>query len=403
MGDILEEINKKTGRNDTTIAQAIANLDLGFIYRLTGYSAIRRVADYLYECWYDRIDYGMAFDYFKKDLVDFPIGGCSAVRKDNLVGRNFDWFYNKEAEFVVHTPAIGNRYASYGVACGADIFEEDAKAYKADKAYAILPFLLLDGVNSEGVFAEINVVPADEGSNVAYPAQESQVDLNAIMLVRYILDNFGSATDAVNFIKNHATVYFPKKLLNMHYKLHAMVCDGTDTFVLEFVDGETVIIEPDLPAITNFEINGVIFEQDNTVYTPETQDEDHDAIRTNGIHKYGSGLERWNIIAEKYSDLDEQSIEDLMENDLKYTSAYPTSSSPADPLWYTEFVGGDLTCASDPEDYTDILSKAGEEYTNRSRETATTWQTCHSAIYDISTKIIKLVPQESGVSYTFGM
>lgn len=389
---ILSELNKKTGRKDRNIAQAIANLDWDKqLARLSGYSTCRKLKDYLYECWYDRIDYSMAFEFFEK-VSDIPHGACSAVRSGNVIARSFDFFYNNEAEFIIHTPAIGNHYASVGVATGADILEKDAAKFKADAKYAILPFMLVDGVNSQGVFAEINVVPKEDGSDVTVPEEDTLVNLNGLMLVRYILDNFDNATDAVEFIRDHASVYFPKKLHAMGYGLHVMVCDSTSSYILEFADNRNIIVEPEIPISTNFPLHDVIFNDDGTVYTPATQDEEHDAIKTNGIHKYGSGLERWNLIVEQYSSLeDESDMLSLLEL-LHYSRAYPTSDNPAS--WYTEFVGGALTCASPVDDFDYILEKAGEEYTNRSRNTGITWHSVHSAVYNLTVKGMIIVSQE---------
>lgn len=393
---ILSELNKKTGRKDKTIAQAISNMNWDKqLARLAGYSTCRKLKNYLYECWYDRIDYGTAFEFFEH-ASDIDIrGACSAVRNGYFVGRSFDFFYNNEAEFVMHTPAIGNHYASVGVAAGADIYEKDASKFKPDPKYAILPFMLVDGINSKGVFAEINVVPAEGNGNVTVPDGEALVKLNGLMLVRYILDNFATAQSAVEYIRDHAIVYFPKKLHAMGYELHVFVCDSTDNYLLEFSNNRNIVVEPIIPISTNFKLDGVTLNDDNTVYTPLTQDDTHDAIHTNGIYKYGSGLERWNLIVENYSQLGtEQVMKMLMFDCLAYSSAYPTSLVPATPPWYTEFVGGDLTCASPVENFSDILEKAGTEYANRNRNTGITWHSVHSAVYNLSTKTLTLVSQE---------
>lgn len=402
---ILSELNKKTGRKDRNIAQAIANLNWDKqLARLGGYSTCRKVTDFLYECWYDRIDYSMAFEFFEK-TADLTLGACSAVRNGDLIGRNFDWFYNNEAEFVIHTPAIGNHYASIGMATGADIQERDAAKFVTDEKYAILPFMLVDGVNSEKVFAEINVVPAEETPNVTVPDEEALVELNGLMLVRYILDNFATAQAAVEYIRDHATVYFPKKLHAMGYEVHVMVCDQDYSYILEFSENRNIIVEPTIPISTNFPLHDVEFNEDGTVYTPETQDEEHDAIKTNGIHKYGSGLERWNTIVNAYDSLStEDGMMSLMWDTLRYSSAYPTSLLPADPTWYTEFVGGELTCASPAEDFADILEQAGEAFTNRSRDTGKTWHTAHSAIYNLAEGTLALIAQEDNTNvYDFAV
>lgn len=366
---------------------------------------VEKVDDYAYEAWYGDLDYENAYRYFK-EKGDIPIGGCSAVRNGNFYGRNLDWEYNHQAEFVVHVPKIGNRHASIGVASNiAELTDEFVSSGEYSELYKVLPFNMMDGINDAGVFANVNVVPKEKGDNTyVTPLLDQKVELSAGMLIRYILDNFASATDAVEFIRDHAAIYFPKHIHDRDYELHFIVGDSEDNYVLEFVDGTVSIVEANY--MTNFHLSGTVFNAGGTVYTPETQDASHDAERTNLITPHGAGLERWNLIIDGYSEADNyEGMRDLLDQ-LKYTRSYSTSDDPADPVWYTEFVSKELglTVSSPDADFAEVEAAAGMIFTNRSRDAeglSVTWQTVHSVVYDISGKSAKIIFQESGVEYTF--
>lgn len=387
-----------------------------YVYRTAGYSKLLKVTDYLYECWYNHIDYGIANDYFKQQGY-FPTGACSGIAVRNgegksYLGRNFDWFYNNEAEFVVHVSGIKDndryiRYASSGVSTGLNILKDATENMDPDKTYAILPFVMLDGINEAGVAAEINVVPTytgDKANTIVQPAVSKEISLNVGMIIRYILDNFDDAEKAVTYIRDHAEIYFSQKVHDMGYEVHFLVMDSENRYILEFENDSTVVIDCEelpYPVMTNFHINDVIFNSGNegfAVYSPVHNDGLHNAEVTNHIEPLGSGLERYNILCNEIdrlgTEFDKDDISDVMTKVL-YTKSYPTSPIAADPLWYTEFVMGDITCGSDTSAYSDVLEIAGNEYTNRSRDTGITWQSCHSVVYDLEAKKFYLYAQEN--------
>lgn len=357
------------------------------------YTKLEKIKNYLYEIHYDSLDYESAFDYFKKG-ADISVGGCSVVVKDGLYGRNFDWLYSNQAEFVVRTPQVAGRNQTLGISGGfADLTDDLVLDEKMSDLYKIIPFMLSDGLNNKGVVANINVVPTDKGFNRAIPTGESTVELSALMLVRYVLDYFDSAKTAVEFIQEHMTVYFPDKLHEMGYEAHFMVADADNSYVIEFVDNKAVVIEN--PYLTNFYLDGVEFNEDGKVYTPETQTESDNAVDTNKVTIYGSGLERYNLIVESYEEL--QGIESFREllKKLYYTNAYK------DKEWLTEFVGKDLTVKSEPDMFTDYLEVVVNAYENRKRENPQTWQTVHSCIYDMENLSLSLSTQEESAILTF--
>lgn len=357
--------------------------------------------DYVYEMWYSNLDYDYARNYFK-ERGDFPAAACSSVRNGNIVGRNLDWFYNHQAEFVVHTARIADRNASLGVAGGISEFTgEFVDSGKATLLYKAIPFQMYDGVNEYGVYANINVVPTDKGINVAEPSETMYTELSATMLVRFVLDYFKTAQEAVDYIRKYTRVYFPKKLHDMEYEVHFMVCDLNKSFVVEFEDNHTVVDELDKPIVTNFHLHDVVMNSDGTVYTPETQDAEHNAISTNHITENGSGLERFNLAVSEYDSASTAAGMRALMDDLKYTRAYQSSEDPSDPVWYTEFVGNGRTVITPPSGYASAISEASRMYNERSRDTGLTWQTCHSSVYDLLNKQLHVVFQEDGDEIDF--
>lgn len=366
------------------------------LWRQKGYLSLEKEDDYIYRAQYGALDYENAKRYFQGH-GDFDMAaGCSAFRKDRFVGRKFDWFYNRQASFIISTPGCFGHYAVMGVAGMTELTEEFVQSGAASPLYSILPFCLYDGINEKGVQASILVVPDDKRNEKAYPTGESKDVISAAMLVRYILDNFATAQEAAEYIQQHVTVYFPARLHEMHYEAHYLVCDREESWVIEFENNHTVIQKLETPVLTNFHRIGITENTDGSVYTPATQDAAHDAMRTNGITAHGSGLERYNLIKRHYDDIWADNSEEMwiLLNALDYTRAYSTAPNAADPAWLTEFVDGDLTCASAPADFDDILAAAGQAYQNRSRDDGSTWQSVHSAVYDLDSLTVEFMFQE---------
>lgn len=363
----------------------------------------KKLDDYTYVAYYDAIDYEYANHIFEE--VNLSIGGCSSVRKGNLYGRNFDWTYSNDVTFIVHTPRIADRYEVWGTAGSiSGVTKSFIESGVEDDKYRAIPFYLVDGINEHGLVMNNNVVPLNEGNSSAVPVIESKVTLNAMMVNRYVLDHFKTAAEAVDYIYKYVTIDSYTPLATKNYALHWMIADANKTYIIEIVSNGVVVtdVTDSTPYMTNFTIDGVEFNADNTVYTPYTQDETHDAITTNYVEELGSGLERWNMIADAYSDISSATdMRDLMES-LKYTNAY-TETTPAD-VWYTEFVGiNELNVASDASDFADVLTAARTQYADRSRDTADTWQTVHSVVYNINDLTMEIVTQEGSTEYSFNI
>lgn len=372
------------------------------------FDKITKIHDYLYELTYEkdglrdnRFDYGFASRYFTQRR-DYDLGSCSSVRSGKWYGRNFDWTYDESVEFIIRNKATLKSYPSIGIAGGIP----NIKLNEFDELYLILPFLTRDAMNSQGVVASMNVVPKDESvvTDAFYVGDDHltiKKELCALMLVRFIVDNFSSAKKACEWLNKYALVYFPVSLHQRDYEIHLMVADSQGTYAIEFINGLIKIIDiSNKPFLTNFHIYGVHFNLSGTVKTPKTSDKKRNPVTVNNITPHGSGLERYNYLVRHYNDISNK--EDMLRvlNDLKYTRAYSTSERPSNPYWFSEFVGGVLTLESDLSEYSSIVTAAGDLYLNRERD-GKTWHTVHSSIYDMDSKTLYLRTQEDDTEYEF--
>lgn len=369
-----------------------------FNYTLPGiqprYSNKRKIEDFLYEIQYGNIDY----EYAKQYYLDTQLGGCSAIRKNNEFGRNFDWIYNNDVQFVVHTPTTLSRNAVLGVSSiipgiTKNTVDQDNIIVGGVDMFKLLPFYLVDGINEKGLFVTHNVVPLDnedEPTRAILAKKEERDRIPAPMLVRYILDNFDTADQAIRYIKDYVTIYFTDLMIDTwHYQTHLLIGDNIHTYVVEFIAGELIVHKQNY--ITNFQITGVNFDKDNHVISPYIE---------NGINKYGFGLERWNLLADSKNIKDMHLILDAVKYSLMYNE---------DNFRYSEIV----RYLDDNEDYItvdttpELCSITKEEqielYNERDRDNPQIWITCHSSIYNIKNKQLYIKNQEGVTEYTFSL
>lgn len=328
--------------------------------------------------------------------ADAP-GGCSSFHVGNFVGRNFDWYYDERATFILRCSMPG-KHRSIGVASCSALTNQIAASGHFVPSYDALPWYTLDGINDAGVYASINVVPNDIAGGItdAIPTEEQLVTLDGRQVVRYILDNFATADEAYEQLHKHAKITANHSLSTMKYTLHAMVADVSGTcFVMEIINGSLKRVESDIS--TNFWVYGTTCatERNSTVYTNADSPE-HKATELNGITPMGSGLERWNLIASHLSSGGNDHR--AMLNRILYTHAYDRD---VDNVWCSEFVGsyGDgavitVDTPSDTELMGYVLDGSLELFKHRVRGDHNTWQTLHSSLYNLSDLTLNLVSQE---------
>lgn len=372
--------------------------DKPFNYTIHGmtpkYYNKQKIEDYLYEITYGNIDYEYAYKYFKPNY-----GGCSAIRCGHWFGRNFDWLYNNEVQFVVHTPSSLAHKAVLGVSGiipdieQSNVDQESIVIENVDM-FKLVPFYLLDGINECGLFCTHNVVPLD---NIEFPTQEilakiEEKDKVCIpMLVRFILDKFTTAEEAIDYLINYTTLYFTDEMLSSGYQSHFLLGDANSTYILEFINNDIKVIN--FSYITNFPIYNVQFDTQQLIQYPPTQF---------GMNKYGSGLERWNIISKNYESANSlEGMENLL-NLIKYSNTYSS-----DNFWYSEIVkmtddeGNKITVDTIPDKCRNAKQNMIYLFRIKDRNDPKVWITCHSCVYNTKDKSLYIHNQEGETKYKF--
>lgn len=360
---------------------------------------------YLYYAEYDNLDYDEGEEYFLHKYN--PVGACSSCRNGNYYGRNYDWYYDDTATFVVHRKATQNKYASIGIVSTLLTTDEIESGLPNEK-YKYLPFQALDGINEAGVVCNINVVEDAGLKGETTGTNPGKRTIPMICLARRILDECGTAQEAIEKIQNEWNIVAPHisdgQGGTVLMELHFMIADPEHTYVVEFIHNEPVITEQNI--MTNFYLS----EFDGNTATAFYKSDEYNPLSTT-LTPHSMGLERYDIIANGLDDV--ESAEDMLDlmAAAKYTTCYNLDS---DPFWYSEFCGetatfGDLNIDSLPEDFYNpstgvdsVVEYAINKYLSRKRENKhDAWQTVHNSVYDIENKKLYLRVQEEDKVYTF--
>ena len=356
---------------------------------------IKKLDDFLFytEINSENLDYAYAIKYFydisfyknnNKSQKEINIGGCTAIRNGNFFGRNLDWLYDNSKIYVIKTQGRDDKYSSIGV--GGDIAKlVDMKdGYSDEKFNKLLPFLLLDGVNEKGLTISVNYNPNDFGMTYGINSDKNGDWISLQMFPRYVLDNFGSVKELVNWLQNEGKVYARFNTDGTNQEYHFLVADKKDTYVIEFANNELKAIDvKDKPYITNFHIYNTKFEENGKV--------DY-----KNVSNYANGIERYNIVVDNYS---KTSTEKGMQDVLTKCYCSNMSKESTQPIWYSEFMYIDYsldikTLLTNREKYTPVIKQAYEDFKTRDRNKQNTFHTLYSCIYNLENKTLKLVTQE---------
>ncbi len=272
----------------------------------------------------------------------------------------------------------------------------------------LLPFYTLDGINQAGVFINSNVVPQDKGKVIKTECtEEEEYEMFMLMWPRFVLDHFETALEAVEYAQKHISFFQTKQASQYGYDIHFMIGDANKTYVCEIINNKFEYIEKEVMA--NFHVIGTEFNADGKVYTPVTQDAEHNAMDTNKITQHGSGLERHNIVVDNIDSINsKEDMANLMRNLLNYNNSYTTRD---EYTWYTEFVGayssGNYTVKTAPEKFEEtVMPTAREWFDNRSRDTnpQPVWHTTHTSVYDLGNKKLYVYDStEDGIEHEFSL
>lgn len=349
-----------------------------------GYARLQKVAPYCAEIWFDGVDYEAADRYFAGNY-EAQIGACTAVFKNGMLGRNFDWPYSDYTGFLVRTPAISGRHAvmgGSGYLPGLTDAVVDSGVW--NEKYNLLPFLMVDGINDAGLSAAV-LVCENKGVTPTTGTNPGEKRMNGLFIVRYALDNHTDALEAANDIAQNFDVYMPHTE-TADEELHYVFCDKTQMVILEFSNNEAHVITGK-NWLTNFKVFGTTQNADGT-------------IDYSTVHPYGQGCERYDEIAKfgAGGDIPEEQTPLFLAYVLilmRYTNAYAENST-----WLTEFTGihDELTvqaAASTPDIFAQTMEVARQRFLERDRQIPETWQTCHSVVYDSKTLTAYINVQEA--------
>lgn len=354
-------------------------------------TSLIKVEDYLYKISYDNLDYDFAEEYLNTHY--FPIGACSSVRKNNLYGRKYDWYYDYTPEFITYLPAIDKKHSSISICHGVgELTAQFVDTGKYSDVYKVVPFTALDGINDAGIVCNINVVPSGDWGTTSgtIPAIELKQNLNTFTVLRFVLDNFDNATSAVEYLRDYCSI----KMIhtdNQNIECHYMIADSLKTYVVEFLNNQIEIIDiSENPYMTNFYLKNAEFNASTGLVDRTT------------LTSHGQGVERYELIANSYDNISTKEQMSNLMYELNYTNSYKLETTP---FWYTEFTGdfetwGDLTVTSPIEDFDGIIAYSINEYQNRSRDNKSTWHSVHTSVYDMENKILYIIPQETENEYT---
>lgn len=320
---------------------------------------------------------------------------CSAVRHGNFFGRNYDWYYDTTATFVIYRKPTQGRFASIGVA-GSLIEELDANSGEYSDLYKYLPFATVDGINENGVICEMNVL-ADTGLyGRTTGTNPGKPDVPVKCLIRRVLDEAESADDAINKIKNDWNIIDT----NIEYELHLMIADKDKTYVVEFINNDIKVIEDfvnDKPVMTNFYLTYFDGNTSTAFYKPETYNPE-----TTTLTPHAMGLERYDILAAGLDAVNTAAdMVELMKK-VRYTLLYREEQ---DPRWFSEYADGEFTIDTPAEAYMPGVQKVIEAFKDpyKHKRNVGFWQTVHSSTYDIENKELSIIFQENDKVYTFSI
>lgn len=339
-----------------------------------------------------QLDEDFARIWVNKNVGGIESGACTAVYKDGIFSKNFDYYYDNTMTFGVKI--LGGEHRVLGTAGGVRALTKDFVASgKWNDAWRAMPFLLNEGQNDEGLFAGLNLVPSNETLNGAElipttgtnPSNPEKTCVS--MLVSLILLNCATIEEAKSYVAN-LNIYCPHTA-DRDEEGHIMVGKGDELWLLEFINN--VVVWTDMstkvPWMTNYYQTYANYNADKTL-----ADIDH-------IGEHANGVYRSNQMAACYSEMsDIDTAISLMQAEFKYTNAYEMSD------WGDEFCGqyetfGDLTIhmwQETPSAFNDIRNYANNQYLSRDRNNPTTWQTVFTSVHDIADNVMYVVVQEQG-------
>ncbi|MCQ2794989.1 MAG: linear amide C-N hydrolase [Bacilli bacterium] len=376
--------------------------------------------DYLYDVTYNDYSWDDVTNWMNSPKNANPnqgAFGCSSIHFGNFYGRSFDFCFTTMNEFLVKTKNENGHFASIGISI-ADCNVDEARIQKIingegdenDKTIEkLIPFGMVDGINENGVVCNTNVVPAHdldplEGQEEYHTigTNPGKEDLFYQFMPRFILDNATSAKHAVQLLRERNLTAVNKKgevcdlfgVAKMGYELHCMIADKDETYVIEMVDNQMIVLKSGSHVMTNYYLS-------NCTSTGQ------------GFERYTVLFDHWQVWNNAKTDEEKCSLDKMKTaiHDVMYSEAYNPNLHPEGvancPKWPTEFAGSgvpfykaqeecqkrwDHGLKSDLErNYEKVNSEKGRESKSGP---AVPWISTHAEVFDIENKTLHLVTQE---------
>lgn len=222
---------------------------------------------------------------------------------------------------------------------------------------------------------------------------EGKPELSTKMVVRWLLDHYTNATDAVLGMQNDIRIYVSSEMQKEHFEIHWFICDANHCYIVEMINNELKVTEGD-NKMFNFYRHGIEYNEDGSLYGPADVTDELKPSVINKLGLHAVGVERSNIVNSQVSSVEtKDDLMSLMATSLKYTNAYTS-----DNIWYSEFTSDDygLTIDTPAVDYAAGIEMVRELFAERFPQyrDGKFWQTVHTCVYDLANKKLYLRTQE---------
>lgn len=359
--------------------------------------------EFLFECECKNVDYDLAKSFFEGLTLEDLLFGCTSFAKNGLYGRSYDLTYDESTTLLIRVNDA--KYKNIGI--GGYKFTQETcldiinGVNNHEDLVKIAPFFTFEGINEAGLVYNINILPSNDLESYTVAEVETKEKLSSFMLGRFILDNFGSAKEAIEYVRDYCDIYSLGPLA-----VHFMISDPEGkTYILEFVEGKLSIIESNI--LANFYMTGAKFNVDGTIATSTTAE--GNVTKVANVTPHAQGLERYNIVVENYDKL--ETIEDFFDtlHKIRFTNLYRDETNP---VWYSDLADyADITVDAPLSELEELSQTVKKYFINPKREAifneegklCSSEQSVNQSVYDIENRILYVETQEQDGPHKFSI
>lgn len=269
------------------------------------------------------------FELISENMKQMTSGACTSWRNGQFHGRNLDWYQSNYGCLIVQMPKGGNvKHASVATVNASTVVTQDFinQGVISDELRKVLPATSTDGINDAGVAVNINIVPHQPGDK--YIGKEG--DISSVCVVRYVLDNAGSVSEAIDLLSGKSINQSIVALAGD--EAHYMISNQDTTAVVEFPQGEMTV--------TYFTNNGEGWYSPNG--NPAVMANFYDCVAEQypagseefyNNHPTAMGVERWQTVKAQFDNAKKDVASNYaIANSVWYFKSLMTEKK----LWYSE-------------------------------------------------------------------